>query len=105
MVIFLDKENKLIALLALYVDDILITGLDNEIKYIIEKLKGKYRISKEANAEKIIGFNIEKTKNGYKINQKDYIDKLISKYNMNKIKILKYPCRKINEKERENSPS
>ena len=30
------KENKLIGLLTLYIDDILITGEDNEIKYILK---------------------------------------------------------------------
>ena len=34
-----NKENKLIGLLTLYVDDILITGEDYKIKIIINKLK------------------------------------------------------------------
>jgi len=98
-----NKKNKLIALLTLYVDDILITGEDNIVKFIIEKLKNKYTISKESNINKIIGINVYKTKDGYKINQKDYIDKVIKKYNMNKTKTMKYPCRKISENDRKNS--
>jgi hypothetical protein len=34
-----NKNKKLISLLTLYVDDILITGYDNEINKTIEKLK------------------------------------------------------------------
>jgi len=74
-----DKNNKLICLLTLYVDDILITGKDNEINYVINKLKGKYKISKESNTNKIIGINIYKTINGYKINQIDFINRIIKK--------------------------
>jgi len=40
-----NKENKLIELLLLYVDDILITGENYEIKNIIKKLKSKYTIN------------------------------------------------------------
>ena len=100
-----NKNKKLISLLTLYVDDILITGYDNEINKTIEKLKYKYKISKESSANKIISINIYKTKNGYKINQTDYIDKIIDRYNMNKTKLIKTPTRKISEKEREGSPS
>jgi len=98
-----NKGNKLIGLLTLYVDDILITGEDYEIKNIIKKLKNKYTISKESDARKIIGINIYKTKDGYKINQEDYINKIINNYNMNKTKIIKYPCRKISNEERKNA--
>jgi len=94
------KKNKLIGLLTLYIDDILITDEDYEIKNIIKKLKSKYTISKESDVRKIIEINIYKTKDGYKINQEDYINKIINNYNMNKTKIIKYPCRKISNKER-----
>jgi len=52
---------------------------DNEINYVINKLKGKYKISKESNTNKIIGINIYKTINGYKINQIDFINRIIKK--------------------------
>jgi len=98
-----NKNNKLISLLTLYVDDILITGYDKEINYTCDFIKNKYKISKDTEANKIIGINIYKTKNGYKINQIDYINKIINKYNMNKTKEIKTPCRKISLKEQENS--
>jgi len=71
------KNNKLTCLQTLYADDILITGIKNETKYTVNKLKDKYKISKDSNATKIIGINIYKTADGYKINQTDYINKLI----------------------------
>ena len=98
------KNNKLLLILSLYVDDILLTGTDEEIKYVSNKLQNKYQISKYTNANKIIGINILKTDQGYKINQIDYIEKLIKKYNMKKTKPIKYPSRKIPKDEREKSP-
>ena len=92
------KKNKLIGLLTLYIDDILITDEDYEIKNIIKKLKSKYTTSKESDVRKIIEINIYKTKDGYKINQEDYINKIINNYNMNKTKIIKYPCKMKKEK-------
>ena len=56
----------MICLLTLYVDDILITGIKNEINYTVNKLKDKYKISKDSNATKIIGINIYKTCDGDK---------------------------------------
>ena len=88
-------------LLTLYVDDFLITGEDYKIKNIIKKLKkNKYTISRKSNTRKIIGINIYKKKDGNKTNQEDYINKIINNYKMNKIKILKYPWRKISNNER-----
>ena len=56
-----NKNNILTCLLTLYVDDILITEIKNEINYTVNKLKDKYKISKDSNAIKIIGINIYKT--------------------------------------------
>jgi len=98
-----NKNNKLTCLLTLYVDDILITGIKNEINYTVSKLKDKYKISKDSNATKIIGINIYRTSDGYKINQIDYINKIIEKYNMKKSKQIKTPYKIIREYERNNS--
>jgi len=56
------KNNKLTCLLTLYVDDILIKGIKNEINYTVNKLKDKYKISEDSNATKIMRINIYKTK-------------------------------------------
>jgi len=94
---------RLTCLQTLYVDDILITGIKNEINYTINKLKEKYKISIDSDVTKLIGIIIYKIKNSYKINQIDYINKIIEKYNMNKAKQLKAQCKKITEYERSNS--
>jgi len=98
-----DKNKKLCAILNLYVDDILLTGTDSEITKISNQIKRKYTISKLCEANKIIGINIIKTKEGYKINQKDYINKTIKKFMMNKTKTVRVPCTRITLKQRENS--
>jgi len=72
-------------------------------KYDINKLKGKYKISKESKANKVIGINSYKNNEECKINQIDLINKNIEKYGMNKTKQIKTPCIKISEFERENS--
>jgi len=48
------KNNKLSLVLSLYIDDILLTGTNEEIKYVSNKLHNKYQISKYTNANKII---------------------------------------------------
>eukprot|EP00833_Pecoramyces_ruminatium_P017127 jgi/Orpsp1_1/1191159/evm.model.d7180000083873.1 len=63
-----DKNNKLIALLTLYVDDILLTGENCVIENIMNKLKNKYSISKESDAKKII----EERKNEKPVNVNKY---------------------------------
>jgi len=75
--------------LRLTVTIIIITGIKDEINYTVNKLKDKYKISKDSNATKVIGINIYKTSDGYKINQRDYINKIIEKYNMKKTKQIK----------------
>ena len=87
----------------MYEDDILITGIKNEIDYTITKLKEKYKTSKGSDATKIIGISIYKTCDGFKIYQNDYINKIIKKYNRNKAKQLKTPYKKITEDEKNNS--
>jgi len=58
-----NKNNRLICLLTFYIDDILITGIKNEINYTINKLKDKYKISKDSDATNlIVGINIIKTR-------------------------------------------
>ncbi|KAG4089823.1 hypothetical protein H8356DRAFT_1356396 [Neocallimastix lanati (nom. inval.)] len=47
--------------------------------------------------------NIYKTNEGYKINQFNFINKIIEKYGMNKIRQIKVPCIKLTEFKRENS--
>jgi len=77
------KNNKLYILLTLYVDEILIVGENKEITKVVTKIKHKYKASTDKTANKITGINIIKTNTGLKINQKDYIEKMLTNYNIN----------------------
>jgi len=79
------KNNKLCLLLTLYVDDILIVEEKKEITKVVTKIKHKYKVTTDKTANKNIGINIvkiNKENKGYKINQKNYIEKMLTNYNI-----------------------
>jgi len=74
-------KNDIICLLAVYVDDIIIAGTDNEIKNTIKLIKKEFKIKEIGNVDFIIGIKFQKYKNGYILHQKRYINDIINKYN------------------------
>jgi hypothetical protein len=84
------KNNKLLLLPILYVDDILIAGENKETTKVVTKIKYKYKVSTDKTANKIIGVNfIKKKKKGYKkLIKKDYIEKMQTNYSLNNTKII-----------------
>jgi len=79
-------NNKLVGLIGLYVDDMMITGNNREIRNIISKLKKRFKISNCEPLRYILGIKIEKVHNNYIISQTHTINTLLEKYNITNIK-------------------
>lgn len=98
-----NKNDKIISLLAVYVDDIIITGVENEILKIKNELKSKFKITDVGNVDFIIGIKFEKLKDGYLLHQKRYLDEILSKFNIDKYRPSSNMLPIINEELRKKS--
>jgi len=85
------NAGELICILALYVDDILISGNKNEIKITKELIKSKFNIKELGEVNFIIGIKFEKCNDGYFIHQKRYICDILKKYNVEDYKPARSP--------------
>ena len=75
-----NKDNKITCILAVYVDDIIITGMYNEIKITKELIKKYFNIKEVGDVDFIIGIKFQKCIDGYIIHQKRYITEILEKY-------------------------
>ena len=80
-----DRNNKIICILSVYVDDILIAGTDHEIKIVKDSIKRKFNIKDIGNVEFVIGIKFNKIRNGYILHQIRYINDILFKYEINKL--------------------
>jgi len=77
------KENKhgnITCILAVYVDDILLTGNESEINQTTSLIKKYFEIKELGDAKFIIGIKFERYNNGYILHQKRYINDLLIKF-------------------------
>jgi len=86
------EKEILIAIIGIYEDDMIITGYDNEIFSIINKIKRKFKISKCEPIKYILGIKIEKIKDKFIIFQKGFIKKLLEKFDIKYAKRNNTPC-------------
>lgn len=63
-------------------EDILISGKDNEIKTIKKQIKRKFNIKEMGEVNFVIGIKFERYKGGYFLHQKRYINDILRKYNI-----------------------
>jgi len=89
-----NKNGKIASLLAVYVDDIIISGVENEILKIKNELKSKFKIT---DVDFIIGIKFEKLKDGYLLHQKRYLDEILNKFNIDKYRPTSNTLPIINE--------
>jgi len=75
-----DKKGDLICILAVYVDDILITGIDEEIQNTKQSIENFFNIKDIGDADFIIGIKFQKYSNGFFLHQKRYIQDLLNKF-------------------------
>ena len=92
-----NKEGKIISLLAIYVDDILISGTKKIIEKVKLLIKKEFKIKDIGNVDYIIGIKFIKHKNGYFLHQHRYINELLNKYNMNDCAPIRNMCPIENE--------
>jgi len=60
-----NKENKILWILSIYIDDILIAGTDQDINKVKYSIKEKFNIKDIGDVEFVIGIKFTKTLNGY----------------------------------------
>jgi len=85
----LSKNKKIKYLIGVYVDDIIITGTNFEIKRTIHAIKNKFKIKEIGEVDFIIGIKFIKHKDSYFINQKWYTKEILQKFNMENCTPLK----------------
>jgi len=98
------KNNKLICLIGLYVDDMIITGEKYEIKKAANIIKNNFKISKEESINYILGIKVEKEDNKYIISQIGFIEKLLKTVNIKYTRKTNTPCVGDNVISKNNEP-
>jgi len=81
-----DREGKALCIMAVYVDDILIAGKEDEIKLTKTLLKENFEATDTGEVNFIIGIKFEKLKDGYLIHQKRYLNEIFEKFEIYKYK-------------------
>jgi len=78
-----NDKMEIVCILAVYVDDILISGKENEILSVKEQIKMIFNIKDMGEIDFVIGIKFEKYDSGYVMHQKQYIkDLLLNKFNL-----------------------
>ena len=72
-----ENKNKLTIIIGIYVDDMIITGIENETNKIIKRIKRNFKISNSGDLYYILGIEIESKNNIYYISQKNYINTIL----------------------------
>ena len=81
----IDQNKNIICILAVYVDDILITGVEKEINKAKQQINKFFDIKDIGDADFIIGIKFQKHDNGFLLHQKRYIYDLLNKYDNEEI--------------------
>jgi len=77
-----NKNDELICILAVYVDDILITDKETEINEFKPLLKERFTITDIGLVDNILGIKFVKEKDGYTLYQLQYLENLLKKFNI-----------------------
>ena len=80
----LKKITIIKCIVAVYVDDIIISGTDAEIKKTKKLIKNKFEVTNVGKIDFIIGIKFVKCDDGYFIHQIKYLEEILNKFNINK---------------------
>ena len=84
-----DQDGKVI--LAVYVDDLLITGKPDLIAKFQAWLETKFKLKLLGDARYLLGMRLQRTKTGVLVDQELYIEDCIERYNFENLKCKKIP--------------
>ena len=93
-----NKENKIVCILGVYVDDILLTCEENEIIKTKKQLNENFKLTDLGYASYIIGIKFEKCQDGYLLHQCKYLKDILERFNMKDCKPVSTPKPTTNEK-------
>jgi hypothetical protein len=91
----MDKDNKLTGMVALYVDDILLSCRDAALlKEVHNGLVRRFLMNLLGEPRSYLGMDIERSARGIKLSLRSYIDKVLKKFGMDSAKPQATPCAK-----------
>jgi len=77
-----DINENIICVIAIYVDDIIVAGNNENIQIVKNSIKSNFEIKDLGNIDFIIGIKFSKINDNIFINQKGYINEILKKYEM-----------------------
>ena len=80
--LFIKRHKNEIAIVGIYVDDIIIIGTDTAIENTMNALKAEFKVKDLGDLKYCLGLEISNTKRTIKVNQKGYIKKLLERHRM-----------------------
>lgn len=90
--VYVKKHDSLITIVALYVDDFFVFSNDQgELGYLIERLGKKNKTKDLGGAKKCLGMTIERGNGIVSLSQEDYVDNLLTCFNMKDCKVSSTP--------------
>ena len=79
-----DNRGNILCILAIYVDDIIISGKKDEINFVKTEIKKVFDLSDIGPVDFIIGIKFIKIKDGYIIHQLQFLNKILEKFEIDK---------------------
>jgi hypothetical protein len=90
--VYLNKTDKFVTFVVIYVDDLLIMSTDiDEVEMIKRRLMKKFNMKNLGLVKEFIGIRIEKTSEGISIDQEAYIDQILSRFKMEDANVVLTP--------------
>ena len=93
IIVYIKRNTKgeIVAILILYVDDILYSGTKEEIKILEEALKNKFKLKTTDELESYIGVQIRKSEKDIYLSLQNYILKAVKHFEIEDLKFRKVP--------------
>ena len=89
--VFIKKTTSEYVIIAVYVDDLNIIGTNKEILEVIELLKKEFEMKDLGKTKYCLGLQIEHMPNGILVHQSNYTERILKRFNMDKVNSLSTP--------------